>query len=59
MVRIMIMCPETNTPVSTGIVTADRETFEKEIIMPRVLDMCSACGKDHPWHKEIAFVQES
>jgi hypothetical protein len=54
---VMITCPSTGHPVSTGIET-DTEIFVK---LPDVLvhTRCPFCGLDHPWGKRDAWVSEA
>jgi len=56
MPEIMIKCPETGKPVSTGI-AMDKASFESTDMSDNTLGKCPACGKDHVWSKEDAFLK--
>ena len=58
MPKIMIKCPETGEAVATGMSSPDQKSFDENLILDHVLRFCSACDKDHPWDKEIAFLQD-
>ena len=51
---VMIRCPDTGEEISTGIDT-DSLTFRR---LPRVASriMCPACGKEHVWVKDAAWL---
>jgi hypothetical protein len=51
---IMISCPSTGRPVSTGIETMDAER------LPEVTakTLCSACGRVHEWTKRDAWLAD-
>jgi len=54
---VMINCPETGTPVATGI-SMERVSFAPSILENQVLHNCPICGRDHFWSKEDAFLEE-
>jgi hypothetical protein len=56
-VHIMIRCPETGEPVSTGL-SMEKETFEFAEFTGETLSPCPACGQAHEWGKEDAFLQD-
>jgi hypothetical protein len=58
MPKVMIKCPETSWPVDTGI-TMDKESFESSTSKDKTLVNCPACGKNHLWSKEDAFLEEA
>ena len=59
MPRIMIRCPETGTPVATGMSAPDQASFDRDLILEHTLRQCPACDKDHVWDKESAFLGQS
>jgi hypothetical protein len=54
MANVMIRCPQTGTPVPTGI-AMDFEGFKRMNMQDNVLGHCPACGADHLWQGEDAF----
>ena len=54
---VMIKCPVTGEHVHTNILTSasslDSSTYDN-----RTLENCPACGQDHTWSKEIAFLEK-
>lgn len=65
MPELMIQCPNTDMPVSTGITASKRaledtdsyatETYVDEYNM---LTSCSECGETHVWHANDAFLED-
>ena len=55
--RVMIECPVTGKPVSTNILTSE-SSLESSTYDNRTLNNCPACGQDHTWSKEIAFLDK-
>lgn len=56
MPEVIIKCPETGKPVRTGMVM-DEQSFNTASLKDNVLIRCPACGKDHCWSKEDAFLK--
>ncbi len=54
MARVMITCPETHTPIYTGL-NFDWFSFESIEFCELPLH-CPNCGMDHEWRKEEAFL---
>jgi hypothetical protein len=50
---LMIRCPKTDTPVSTGV-GMERDDFDAFDIEGREFG-CPACGETHFWQKSEAF----
>jgi endogenous inhibitor of DNA gyrase (YacG/DUF329 family) len=55
--RVMIKCPVTGEPVHTHTF-ASESYFESSMYDNRTLKNCPACGQDHTWSKEIAFLEK-
>jgi hypothetical protein len=54
---VMINCPETRRPISTGI-AVDRATFHSTpVFFSRTL--CPHCDKEHEWFAKNAWVCDS
>jgi len=56
--KVMIRCPETGEPVYAGL-SMDIGSFESGFMPSNVLVNCPACGRDHVWSKEDAFLEEN
>lgn len=64
MPQLMITCPNSDTPVATGI-TASRaalketDSYATEYYIDKynMLMECSACGETHVWHADDAFFE--
>lgn len=50
MPALMIKCPETGLPITTGI-SVDEKSFESSSFSGNQVD-CPYCGKMHTWSKE-------
>jgi ssDNA-binding Zn-finger/Zn-ribbon topoisomerase 1 len=57
MTKIMITCPVTKQPVSTGL-QLPKEMFET-VNIRETTTKCPACGKVHVWSKKDAFLEEA
>jgi hypothetical protein len=58
MAMVLIRCPVTNLPVSTGLFM-DRPTFESATIQDDEKRLkCPLCGEIHVWQKEEAYLVE-
>jgi hypothetical protein len=57
MSTVMIKCPDTGVPVSTGI-EIEQDTFAK---LPNLSSgmSCPACGNHHFWHKTDAWLSNA
>jgi HipA-like protein len=56
--RLVITCPTTGNPVSTGMVM-DQQMFEREdIVLENNTIRCSACGQLHTWNKKDARLED-
>jgi hypothetical protein len=57
MAVLLIKCPHTNRPISTGIEIDGAETLAK---LPDVLSdvKCPECGLEHAWWKREAWLEE-
>ena len=55
--KVMIKCPETGKAVPTGM-AMDKASFDTAVLSNNTLGNCPACGKDHVWSKEDAFLEE-
>lgn len=53
--HILIVCPETKMPVSTGIRAATEEAYETLSATDNVAP-CSSCGRSHAWSKADSFL---
>jgi hypothetical protein len=53
---VMITCPVTGKEVSTGFSSVSTVAFQR-IQLERLLFRCSACGEDHVWSKEDAYLR--
>lgn len=56
MPNVMIKCPETNKPVSTGI-AMDEKSFNSSTLSNNNVQ-CPHCGKMHTWQKEDAYLEK-
>jgi len=56
MAVLLIKCPHTDRPISTGI-ELDAETFAK---LPNILSYmkCPECGLEHAWWTREAWLEE-
>lgn len=54
MSRVMILCPETDKPVYTGM-NFDWYTFESTRIAEKSV-VCPACGQEHSWGRTDAYL---
>lgn len=55
--HVMITCPVTGKPVSTGI---DAELAALDQAIPfRAFVHCPACGAEHAWSRSDAFISEA
>jgi hypothetical protein len=54
---VMIRCPMTGQSVPTGY-GMDEETFKTWRFLDMTVRECPACGADHPWTKEQAWLRE-
>jgi hypothetical protein len=57
MAKIMITCPVTKGPVSTGL-ELPRDFFET-VNIKDTTTKCPACGKVHVWSKKDAFLEDA
>lgn len=57
MSQVVIRCPTSGREVATGI-SMDEASFESSTLENNVLGNCPACGGDHVWSKEDAFLKE-
>ena len=58
MAMVLIRCPVTNLPVSTGLFM-DGSAFESATIQDDEKRLkCSLCGEIHVWQKEEAYLVE-
>lgn len=55
MARVMIKCPTTGEPVSTGM---DMDSLEGVSLSNNTLRDCPECGQDHVWQGSDAFLEE-
>ena len=56
MASLMIRCPNTGEPISTGIET-DQYSLQQIADVPS-LTRCPICGLDHTWWKRDAWLAE-
>lgn len=56
MCTMMVECPNTGKPISTGIET-DRATFDKLPDVPS-LARCPHCGVEHSWRTHDAWLSD-
>jgi endogenous inhibitor of DNA gyrase (YacG/DUF329 family) len=56
--RVMIKCPNTGEPVSTGV-AMNPTAFETTTLIDNPLpDPCPRCGEMHYWSTEDAWVED-
>jgi hypothetical protein len=57
--QLMITCPVTGKPLSTGF-AMDRKTFEdpSNEFEDNTIGPCPHCGQSHTWSKKDAFYQD-
>jgi hypothetical protein len=53
---VMIVCPATRRPISTGI-EADRSEFGRSLVF-FAATRCGFCDEDHRWFAREAWVEE-
>jgi hypothetical protein len=53
---LMIMCPNTGQPISTGIETDDYSLRQIDDVPTRT--RCPLCGIDHTWWKREAWLAD-
>jgi hypothetical protein len=54
---LMIMCPNTGQPISTGIETDEYSL--KQIVDVPTRTRCPLCGLDHTWWKREAWLADA
>jgi hypothetical protein len=54
---LMIMCPNTGQPISTGIETDEYSL--KQIVDVPTRTRCPLCGLDHRWWKREAWLADA
>lgn len=58
MAMVLIRCPETNLPVTTGLFM-DRASFESATFRDEDTRLrCTECREIHTWRKEEAYLVE-
>lgn len=58
MAMVLIRCPETNLPVTTGLFM-DRASFESATFRDEDTRLrCAECREIHTWRKEEAYLVE-
>jgi hypothetical protein len=53
---VLILCPNTGTPVPTGF-RMDPASFRTATMSANSFGPCPACGQIHTWDKKDAWVQ--
>lgn len=53
---ILITCPNTGRPLSTGMVM-DRRSFASSVLLNNSVGPCPHCGQIHSWSKEQAYLE--
>jgi len=56
MAVVMINCPDTGKPLSTGL-SMDRQGFRTSQLSSNTVGPCSHCGKSHTWNKKDAYLK--
>jgi hypothetical protein len=53
--RVMVICPNTGHAVPTGM-NMSAESFAKSTLTENSFSPCPACGAQHSWNKDVAWV---
>jgi endogenous inhibitor of DNA gyrase (YacG/DUF329 family) len=54
--EVMINCPETGKPLSTGM-SMDEQSFRSTQLSTNTTGPCPHCGKHHTWNKKDAYLK--
>jgi hypothetical protein len=56
MARVMIKCPSTGKPLSTGM-DFGKQAFETSTLTNNTVGPCPHCGQMHTWSKKDAWLE--